>query len=751
MKGFLRLNNSLLSPLVAFCAAWVFAALLSQIHLLGGQYGWSTVMVAVAVSVPLAFVAGGMIGEGLALRFTEGVAKRHDGDAPTRLFRTLLVVFLVIGLAELAHQFVKIGGIPLLSPNGNALRFNQGGPTIVLTDLLTVAAIAALVRPRNLLSRESRFELGVAGIALMGFALQAGRGSLILPVIVATVARWLYWERPKAWMLAGAGLIAFVAIVFGFYLRSRQNPFNPFEAELYGEILPGTPVFLQPLVPLYLALTTNFLALQGIVGNFPTIAPFGHGVFDAIGLNAIFSGAKNVSDVSSTLTPPWVTSTVAGPLWADDGFWTVVPGVAITGFLSAGAFAMAMRTRSFRWSMAAGYMLYLALFGLYTNLWTQEVDWLLVVPLLLIVGAIVEDPASPPGLTGRAWARIKSMRGVREADHPAIPTKQEPPNRTDLKLARGLVLTGLGIVAVLVVSGIAIQRLLPEPYPLVASSPLPGSVSNATAVMTDSNVPGDNQSMQWVNAGDRSIDLSSYQPGARQVGPTLLARIPIPQLTGQTAFDIGYWPPWREPALFSFRQQPNRLFITASPTNRSEGKPEVFRAPISTPPPGTINSEMIASWSGPKPDLFIVTRGSAASRAQLRILSGESGFQKQLFVSHLPFRGLSPNQWAMDVGQIATIPTTDEQRAVRGDRPDLLLIHHDPGKKHSDVQVLLGESGFQWDAFQRDLDTPGSVPRGTDFMIGSHLGATAIYEVRRHGAHSPRLQVFGLENPPQFR
>ncbi len=70
-------------------------------------------------------------------------------------------------------------------------------------------------------------------------------------------------------MFIGGALLAFAAVVFGFYLRTRQNPYNPFESELFGEILPGTPFFLQPLIPIYLAITTNFLALQGVVGHYP--------------------------------------------------------------------------------------------------------------------------------------------------------------------------------------------------------------------------------------------------------------------------------------------------------------------------------------------------------------------------------------------------------------------------------------------------------------------------------------------------
>jgi oligosaccharide repeat unit polymerase len=750
VRDFVRLNRTVLSPLVAFCLAWVFTALLSQVHLLNGQTAWSTVVVAAVVAVPLAFLAGGLIGEGIAVRVSRPGPKELT-ESSTRVFRIVLVVFLVLGLAELAHQFVKIGGIPLLSPNGNVIRFNQGGPTIVLTDLLTVAAVAALVKPENLLARESRFELVVTLIALGGFALQAGRGSVILPVIVATAGRWLYWGRPKAWMFSGAALIAFAAIVFGFYLRTRQNPYNPFEAELFGEIVPGTPVILQPLIPIYLALTTNFLALQGIVGHYPTVAPFGHGVFDSLALNAVIPSAQNLSDVSAALTPPWVTSTVAGPFWADGGFWVLIPGVAITGLISAGAFAMAVRTRSLRWSMAAAYLLYLVLFGLYSNLWTQSVDWVLIVPLLLIVGAIVEDSSSPPGLTGRVWTRIRPVIAKSQTEPGPAAAPQPAPEGSKRGLSRSLIAIGAGALLVLLVSGLLIQRLLPEPYPLVASIQLPATVANAREAMTDSDLPLDNQPLYWVNTRGTVAELSSFEPRGNSGTAQPPRRIQVPGLGADTSFDVGAWPPWRNLALYSFTQRKGDLKIEISPQRTSEGRTQTLYAPVAKPDDGAVNQFMIATWGGDKPDLFVLTRGSSRSRAEIRVLTGESGFQRQALVNPLPFRGLGPGEWSADIAQLASIADNDEQRVVPGDKPDLLLVHHEPGREHSSVEVLLGESGFVWDAFQRDLDTPGNVPAGTEFMLGSRLGAATVYEVRRHESQGPRLRMFGLQNPPQFR
>lgn len=757
MRRIAELNRSLLSPLVAFTAAWILAALLSQYHLLSSQRAWSAVVIGVVAVVPVAFIAGGLIGEGLALgraRIASVVRAPHQ----SRTYRRLLIVLFVIGCIELAHQFAKIGGIPLLSPGGSALRFSQGGPTIVLIDGLTVVAVAGLVRPKNLLGRESRFELLIALAALGGFALQAGRGSVLLPVIVAVAARWLYWGRPRSWMFVAAGLLAFAAVVFGFYLRTRQNPYNPFESELFGEILPGVPFFLQPLVPIYLAITTNFLALQGVVGHFPTGEAFGGGVFNAIGLDTIFHSARNVSDVSAEITPPWVTSTVAGPLWADGGFIALIPGIAATGFFSAGAFAMATRTRSFRWCMVAGYLLYLAIFGVYTNLWTQQLDWLLVIPLLLIVGAVAENPVDPPGLTGRVWGRIRHMTGRTAAlDAPLArssgdsPTDGEPPDKRDRHLGRWLVLGGVAIVALLLISGVVIQRLLPEPYPLVASMRLPQGSAGATALMTNSDRPNDNEPIQWVRGRGHLVSIFSYVPGQPHSEVERVARIKIPENAQRSQFDVSSWYPWRSEALFSFEQRRRNLAITVSPTWRSDGKPLSFLAPLSEPPRGMTREFSIGNWGGEHPDLFVITRGDPAARPVLQILSSESGFRRQLYAARLPYRGLSPRAWSAQIAPIIGLPKKSEQRIFKGDRLDLVLVKHDPSDEHSMVHVLLGESGFEWDAIRRDLDASATVPRGTEFLIGSHQGATAIYEIQPRGSGGPLLQVFGLTNPPPLQ
>ena len=82
--------------------------------------------------------------------------------------------------------------------------------------------------------------------------------------------------------------------------------------------------------------------------------------------------------------------------------------------------------------------------------------------------------------------------------------------------------------------------------------------------MTDSDRPN-GQPVAAVGRRRRAR-RSSSRPPRKPARDRADGQIPIPELTRKTTFDVGYWPPWREPALFSFEQLPGNLSITVSPT-----------------------------------------------------------------------------------------------------------------------------------------------------------------------------------------
>ncbi|HEU4737256.1 MAG TPA: hypothetical protein VFS48_09565 [Solirubrobacterales bacterium] len=744
-----RLNASVLSPLLVFPLVWGLTALLAQFHILNIQSSWSTVMVAVVVAVPLAFLAGGLIGEGIAQMATALSSARSGMRMPERTFRRALVALVAVGLLEIAHQFALAGTIPLLSGSIDTARFSEGGPTILLTDLLTVAVIVAMTRARNPFSPESRFELITCIVALGAFGLQAGRGNVVLPIVVVIIARWLYWGRPSPYLLTTGGIIAFLAICFGFYLRTYQHPTTPFEAELFGELLPPLPFLVKPLIPLYLALTTNFVALQGVVEHFPTVSPFGHGAYDAVALDRFVSVSKSVSGVSEALTPPWVTSTVAGSFWADGGFAVLVPGVAVTGVLTAGAYAAAVRTRSFRWSLVSAYLLFIALFGLYTNFWTQHIDWLIVAPLLLIFGAFVENPKAPPGVVGSAWGKIRRMTAPGPATASQAPKRPEPgeepsPRRDRGRGAMPAILSGLAAIVVLVVAGLIIQRTLPEPFQLVRTQRLPASVATAEAVFTDSQRVSDNTPLYWINRSGDAAVLHGFDIVTRKTTATRFRPSARP---GKTYYDIGYWLPLRVPALFEVQQGDHRLYVTVRRSDDG-GVIRRYSRALEAPPPDVDRSFSIATYDAPRSDLFIVDRGPATTRVRLSILSGESGFQEQAYGTYLPLRGLRPSRWSLEIGELAG--KADAAGREVTPRPDIILFERDPGRQHTSLKVLAGEDTYAGFAYQRDIDEPGDLPTSRVLLQGSWLGAPSVFEVIPQEPGGPLLKIFYIQAPAGY-
>jgi hypothetical protein len=381
-------RRALLTPALAFPALWLLALGLAQIPVVSLQRPWSGRMWAVALLVPAVFASAGVLGQELA-RGGGSLAGSWLAAARGRLpLRPILVACVVVGYAELAHQFATSGQVPLFAADIDAARFAQpGGITIVLTDLLTVAAVLAIVAPASLLARKAWPELAITLAALFGFALQGGRGSVVLPIVAGTFGRVLYRGLPRfEWLVASAALVTAVGCAI-FFVRTAQHSGNTFETEFYSRDLPAVPWVLRPLVPVHLAFAMNFEVLARIVDYFPKHQPFGHWRYD-VGLFDRYLPALDANTVSGTQVSPFVTKTLAGSFWADGGYLGVAVGVTLVALLSSAAYALARVTEQLRYAAVAGYLLYLTLFGLYDNLFTAFPDWLVVTPLLFLIATV---------------------------------------------------------------------------------------------------------------------------------------------------------------------------------------------------------------------------------------------------------------------------------------------------------------------------------------------------------------------------
>lgn len=176
----------------------------------------------------------------------------------------------------------------------------------------------------------------------------------------------------------------------------------------------------------------------------------------------------------------------------------------------------------------------------------------------------------------------------------------------------------------------------------------------------------------------------------------------VPVGTGALAFDVDRWGPANAPALFAIRRTKGRMDVRVFGL---DGGPAVIARGAAEPPPPRFGQRryLVGTWSGRKPDLFLIdggrgTPGTADFRPwKLRVYSGESGFATPILLVNLPERiGSRLDPWWIDL------------RRLSGSRPDLVLISRDvpTGTGRTEIHVLTGASQYQ----QFSLETPTPVP-----------------------------------------
>lgn len=708
-----------LSPLFAFPALWMLGASLAQIRVLEFQGDWPAMAWIVIVAVPLAFVAGGVLGREVArsvMTRSPGVAAR---PRPDRRSRRLLVGLVAIGWLEQIHQFAVAGVVPLLSANIDAARVSlPGGPTIVLANGLAIGAIVALTVPRRLLTRSALPEVTIAAVALSGYLAAGGRGTVLMPVVVALIARSAFWGYPPLRLVLAGGILAAASFSALFYLRVSQGAVEPFDAELFGEVVPSTPWILVPLLPIYFALAMNFEALAAVVGNFPSVTPYGHGAYDALGLDIVFSGARSLGAISAQLTPPWLTSTLAGPLWADGGLILVVTGLLVLGAVSCASHAVARRSGELRHALLFAYVLYLTLFCVYQNVWTQQVDWIVVAPSLLLVGAYVTNPDQPPRLA----LRLRM-------------------NQISVTARRGLSVAGLAVLAILAsavviaVSDVGIDRVEgtrspsgDRPVPFGTRFALPTTtLADDDDLVTDGDIPTDNEPLRVIaEAGDRLAVERFLRVGKRRI-ERLRNPLDLAAPAAGTVFDISHWTRDDDGVLFMIRNRGRSIDVRAIVPTSPVRTIARARVPIERVEAGTVRDFAIAHWSGSRPDLFVIQRGAAISRVRVSVYSGESSFSKRILDVRSPVRGIARPSWSVDVGRVA------------GARPDVILVSRGSRSRRPEIHVLDGDNRFASFLMQRKTALPKNVASKYRYAFGSSLGSPAVYAIDSTRPDRPRL------------
>ena len=246
------------------------------------------------------------------------------------------------------------------------------------------------------------------------------------------------------------------------------------------------------------------------------------------------------------------------------------------------------------------------------------------------------------------------------------------------------------------------------------------NVASLTEVAIDGDAPTDNETA-WLVArtGERKLEVHEVGLGdGEERGRPRRLEVPAADAAAAT-FDVSRWDLGSdEGALFML--SPSRSGVAVTVWSLAERPEPVARGEARLPAPvrGTDRELAVATWSGPRPDLFVIDRGREDERLQVTIFSGESRFREPIVRLKAPLSGVEPDEWGVDVGRV-TQP-----------QPDVVLTSRKPGRTNAEVHVLSGEDNFQGFAYRRPLDLSADLP-------GSYL--------LRFGVSDAREAVIGID------
>lgn len=714
-----------LSPAIFFPALWGIGVLLAWLvpmpaYDLGA---WSPRAWLVMIAVPVAFVLGCVISRILmtSLLDAAGVAafapeRRTDAVATPRRMRVVLICALIVGYAELAHQFIGAGAIPLLSSNIDVARFAQpGGPSIILTNLLPVVAILALASRRSLRLPAALPEMCIAAIAIGGFLLAANRGIFVLTLAAAAAARALLYGMPRPRTVVVGGLSILVVLVGVFFLRTSQPQPNTFTDQLHSRILPAMPVLSRPYAAIHFGYATNFDVLARVVDHFPGSEPYGRGAFSTSAFDLVIPGTRALTSETPQLTGAWVTATVAGPFWADGGFPFLLLGMTAIGAVASALYTAALRTRWLAVSAAAGYGLFLTAFGVYTNLWTDQPDWTFVFPMIVVLALLGGGHISSP----RFWRESRAAeRAGKRAPRYALARLRFLP-----LLKSKPFLVSAGALATMLVAALLWQpsdkqdvTTATEPPPTLSvaeSLPLDTiATAQGSTLATDGAAPGDNTPI-WSIRGvgsegvARRIDFDDVRPRHEQFS------VRLSSASRTRALDVADWE--GRPAVFDMQRQPSG--ITTRVVSLSDGDATTLQAFSALTQPRVRRDVSIATWDGRLPDLFVMDNLGSRERLRISIFSGESGFTRIVARARASLVRIDPAQWSFDVA------------TLNGSRPEVIALRRGVSpSSYTEVHVLTGESRFKKFALHGTLKTPRGVST-EHFASGLSLGLPSVFLV----------------------
>ena len=284
---------------------------------------------------------------------------------------------------------------------------------------------------------------------------------------------------------------------------------------------------------------------------------------------------------------------------------------------------------------------------------------------------------------------------------------------------------GIAFVALAVlVALVAVEEIL-RTRQVGALLPRGDSTLSAAALVraraiTDGDRPAADEPLWTVAPRGGRVVVLAFDVRARTAREVLREELSLPGSRRPTDFDIGRWDPdARAPALFAMRRVRRGIDVRVVPATGGTRPLARGLAPAPPPPPGGRRDLAVGTWSGSRPDVFVVDRPRPPAAVSVSVYSGESRFRARVLRRALPLRGFDPAQWSADVARL------------RGEALDLLLYRTPRANEYPEIRALSGESGFQADEYRLPVRIAAAEFRP---VVGALGGVPTLYvPIGRHG------------------
>lgn len=385
-----KIHLDFFAPYILFPLMWIVAVGISSLRLTIFQEAWDVYMWLCVGLALLSYLMGTFTVLVLKKRWSVGSYLRDKlvYQWNEQRIKRVSLALLLVSTVFLVYEYKTGGGIPLLSPQIELVRFDVivGG---YIDTLAMSSRIVVMILGIHLLAK-SKIRVGknlvssaLIVLSLVLMASTARRGTVVFPLVVVFVGYHYLRKNLDVRKIVLLGLAGFLAItLFSHYRYTRTFGVAPLENA-------WRPKKFVWLTLGYMTVSDNFRTLRLLTETIPEKIPFQMGRFTTYGIYSVFPGhQENLGEFQNRI---WgldrysgSVSTYLGPFYVDWGLVGVITGSFLIGVLVMFLYSRMLSQPSPYSVLLYSYMAYCLMFTTFSNPFTWTLTYWDIVIFALV-------------------------------------------------------------------------------------------------------------------------------------------------------------------------------------------------------------------------------------------------------------------------------------------------------------------------------------------------------------------------------